>query len=362
MLDPYGVSFDWISLEKLAFQERMDVLMLFPEDVDLERNWRQSNRIDRYMPPGSDWQTAVHAAPHNRGRVFRELYQDGLKDRLGLKRRCQLSRSGRTIARSTSSSTLAATTPASRFGTTHCAKPLADSSSSSSTDDRDAGEVGAFRARPFRITWWLLQVGANRPDNRAARLVARLDAGRFQRRRYEHAQPFAWPDPCGWTAEGAKPEASAHQAGAASPYGAPPPPSAGASGTGGSDLSIRVVGSIRPPSLPDWDSPHIVARRRSSSSLQPRVAASWKVAWNSVDSIPGTFDLDPPLAEPLRHIQNPHRAQLTDPRRRGWRPGNCPGWPAAPAYQPRSGDGTDTSPSPRRSFLGRRLDPGRGLG
>jgi three-Cys-motif partner protein len=85
MLDPYGVSIDWISLEMLAFREQMDLLMLFPEDVDLERNWRQTDRIDRYMPPRSDWQRAVLAAPRNRGRVFRELYVEGLKDQLGLK-------------------------------------------------------------------------------------------------------------------------------------------------------------------------------------------------------------------------------------------------------------------------------------
>lgn len=85
MLDPYGVSLDWLTLDKLTLHERMDLLMLFPEDMDLERNWRQTERIDRFMPPGSDWVAAVHAAPHNRGRVFRELYQDGLRRRLGLK-------------------------------------------------------------------------------------------------------------------------------------------------------------------------------------------------------------------------------------------------------------------------------------
>lgn len=84
MLDPYGVSFDWDRFAALTLHERLDVLLLFPEDVDLERNWRLAQRIDQYMPPGCDWQTAV-ANARNRGRVFRELYEQGIRDQLGLK-------------------------------------------------------------------------------------------------------------------------------------------------------------------------------------------------------------------------------------------------------------------------------------
>jgi three-Cys-motif partner protein len=85
MLDPYGVCFDWESLARLTLHERMDLLIYFPEDIDLERNWRLKERTDRYMPTGADWQTAVNAAPRNRGRVFREIYVDGLERQLGLK-------------------------------------------------------------------------------------------------------------------------------------------------------------------------------------------------------------------------------------------------------------------------------------
>jgi hypothetical protein len=63
MLDPYGVCFDWDSLAGLALHERMDLLIYFPEDIDLERNWRLKERTDRYMPTGADWQTAVSTAP-----------------------------------------------------------------------------------------------------------------------------------------------------------------------------------------------------------------------------------------------------------------------------------------------------------
>ena len=85
MLDPYGVCFDWDSLDGLTMHERMDLLMYFPEDIDLERNWRLKERTDRYMPNGADWQSAVDAAPRNRGRVFREIYVQGLEDKLLLK-------------------------------------------------------------------------------------------------------------------------------------------------------------------------------------------------------------------------------------------------------------------------------------
>ena len=85
MVDPYGVAFDWVSLAGLTLYERMDLLIYFPEDIDLERNWRLQQRTDLYMPTGADWQSAVTVAPINRGRIFREIYVDGLERQLGLK-------------------------------------------------------------------------------------------------------------------------------------------------------------------------------------------------------------------------------------------------------------------------------------
>jgi three-Cys-motif partner protein len=82
MLDPYGVCFDWDSLESLTLHERMDLLIYFPEDIDLERNWRLKERTDRYMPRSADWQTAVATVPRNRGRVFREIYVAGVEEQL----------------------------------------------------------------------------------------------------------------------------------------------------------------------------------------------------------------------------------------------------------------------------------------
>ena len=46
----------------------------------------------------------------------------------------------------------------------------------------------------------------------------------------------------------------------------------------------------QPPGLAaPLSSAHIRASWRSSSSSQPRVAASWNIAWNSVESIVGTL-------------------------------------------------------------------------
>jgi three-Cys-motif partner protein len=84
MVDPYGVKFAWDSLAGLTLHERMDLLMLFPEDMDIERNLRHEKRLDRYMPPGADWRAAV-ARSRNTGRAMRELYQDGIERLLGLK-------------------------------------------------------------------------------------------------------------------------------------------------------------------------------------------------------------------------------------------------------------------------------------
>lgn len=84
MVDPYRVKFAWDSLAGPTLHERMDLLMLFPEDMDIERNLRHEDRRDRYMPPGADWRAAV-ARSRNTGRVMRELYQDGIERLLGLK-------------------------------------------------------------------------------------------------------------------------------------------------------------------------------------------------------------------------------------------------------------------------------------
>ncbi len=84
MVDPYGVKFAWDSLAGLTLHERMDLLMLFPEDMDIERNLRHEERLDRYMPPVADWRAAV-ARSRNTGRAMRELYQEGIERLLGLK-------------------------------------------------------------------------------------------------------------------------------------------------------------------------------------------------------------------------------------------------------------------------------------
>jgi three-Cys-motif partner protein len=83
MVDPYGAEFEWDSLAGLTLHERMDIFMLFPEDMDIERNLQHEDRLNRYMPPGLNWQSAVKNA-RNRGRAMREIYELGITDQLSL--------------------------------------------------------------------------------------------------------------------------------------------------------------------------------------------------------------------------------------------------------------------------------------
>ena len=57
LIEPPGADFTWQALGMLTFQERMDIMLLFPEDMDIERNLLRyaaqepgTSKLDRYMP------------------------------------------------------------------------------------------------------------------------------------------------------------------------------------------------------------------------------------------------------------------------------------------------------------------------
>lgn len=59
LIDPNGANFRWDALDMLTARESMDVMFLFPEDMDIERNARMDAqmpvgeaRLDRYYPDG----------------------------------------------------------------------------------------------------------------------------------------------------------------------------------------------------------------------------------------------------------------------------------------------------------------------
>jgi three-Cys-motif partner protein len=81
MVDPPSACFEWQALAKLTLHERLDLMLLFPEDFDLERNLGHEARLDRYFGTPV-WRQAV-AGPGSAGVAMRMLYKRRLRDDLG---------------------------------------------------------------------------------------------------------------------------------------------------------------------------------------------------------------------------------------------------------------------------------------
>ena len=74
LIDPFGASYEWDALSGLVLHERMDAMILFPEDMDIERNaGRRDPRFDRYFP-STGWYDIARNATHL-GRELREYYK-----------------------------------------------------------------------------------------------------------------------------------------------------------------------------------------------------------------------------------------------------------------------------------------------
>jgi three-Cys-motif partner protein len=91
LIDPPGASFDWEALDMLTAGERMDLMFLFPEDMDLERNARADAalgagqaRLDRYFANPITWREAVRN-PETRdlGLALRRRYKADMAHQLG---------------------------------------------------------------------------------------------------------------------------------------------------------------------------------------------------------------------------------------------------------------------------------------
>lgn len=86
MVDPYSAGYAWDALSQFSLHERMDFVILFPEDMDIERNLgleaaKPESRYDMYFP-SREWRNYVHI-PGNRGRALREYYKDAMRSQLG---------------------------------------------------------------------------------------------------------------------------------------------------------------------------------------------------------------------------------------------------------------------------------------
>jgi three-Cys-motif partner protein len=82
LVDPYGSSYTWDALSALVLHERMDAMILFPEDMDIERNaGRGDPRFDRFFP-SPRWREIVRDSKHL-GRDLRDFYKSELHRQQG---------------------------------------------------------------------------------------------------------------------------------------------------------------------------------------------------------------------------------------------------------------------------------------
>ena len=91
VIDPNHAIYEWSALEALAFREKaMDVLLLFPDEMDLGRGLPYYLRdgggakLDRYFPPGTDWRGVAKASAHPAS-ALRALYEERMETLLGFK-------------------------------------------------------------------------------------------------------------------------------------------------------------------------------------------------------------------------------------------------------------------------------------
>lgn len=91
VIDPESAVYEWSALEALAYHEKaMDVLLLFPDEMDLGRGLAyylregRGAKLDRYFPPGTDWRSVAKASPHPAS-ALRCLYEERMETLLGFK-------------------------------------------------------------------------------------------------------------------------------------------------------------------------------------------------------------------------------------------------------------------------------------
>jgi three-Cys-motif partner protein len=83
VIDPESAIYEWQALEALTYGERaMDVLMLFPDEMDLGRGLayylRGGEKLDRLFPPGTDWRALARSSPHAPS-ALRRLYEEEME-------------------------------------------------------------------------------------------------------------------------------------------------------------------------------------------------------------------------------------------------------------------------------------------
>jgi three-Cys-motif partner protein len=81
VIDPQSAIYEWQALEGLVFREKaMDVLMLFPDEMDFRRAlpyYLRSGggaKLDRYFPTSADWRSTARASTSPPS-ALRRLYE-----------------------------------------------------------------------------------------------------------------------------------------------------------------------------------------------------------------------------------------------------------------------------------------------
>jgi three-Cys-motif partner protein len=92
VIDPPSAIYEWGALEMLTFREKaMDVLTLFPDEMDIGRGLSyylrkgRGQKLDKYFPPGTDWREVARANAAHPTAALRALYEDEIERRLDFK-------------------------------------------------------------------------------------------------------------------------------------------------------------------------------------------------------------------------------------------------------------------------------------
>ena len=83
VIDPEKAIYEWAALEALTFGERaMDVLMLFPDEMDLGRGLayylRDGEKLNRFFPLHVDWRSVARTSAHAPS-ALRRLYEEQIE-------------------------------------------------------------------------------------------------------------------------------------------------------------------------------------------------------------------------------------------------------------------------------------------
>ena len=91
VIDPESAIYEWGAIEALTYREwAMDVLLLFPDEIDLGRGLPYylrpggGTKLDRYFPPRTDWRGVARASAHPAS-ALRRLYEERMETLLGFK-------------------------------------------------------------------------------------------------------------------------------------------------------------------------------------------------------------------------------------------------------------------------------------